>query len=67
MRLRVKDQKPIFQLKETVRFDAAGPGVQLRQTMFAKCLIKVLFNFGYFLMKPIFPNVKACTWHYFHF
>lgn len=68
MRLREKHQKSNFQLKETVRLGAAGRGIQVRETIFAKCLIKFHFNFGYFLMEPIFPNVaKACTWHYFHF
>lgn len=68
MRLRVKHQKPNFQPKETVRFGAAVSGIQLRETIFANFLIKVLFSFGYFLMTLIFPNVvKAHMWHYFHF
>lgn len=64
IRLMAKHQKPHFQLKETVRCSAAGPGLQLRETVFAKRMVTVPFSFGYFLMKPVFPNVKACTWHY---
>lgn len=29
---------------------------------------RILFSFGYFLMKCIFPHtIKACRWHYFQF
>lgn len=36
MRLRVKHQKPNFQLRETIRFGAAGHEIRLRHTTFAK-------------------------------